>query len=208
MATYATILQPLNGDTVTAPVTVKAGYDTTSNFTLKCWVGTAVESANQQHNGTGVHSTTSPDVAAVAGVNQTVYARDDNNNEFDHQDGVNVTSGTPAVTVEGVTPQMPSGPVVRGKSRRVWTIKGKCDPAGQAANVVCEIYEVNIRTHARRLIGANSEDVTNQAGQRTWTVQVTFQMDMQNNDLEYVARAHAYDANGNPVGLHTQHHAK
>ncbi|HVL16241.1 MAG TPA: hypothetical protein VM529_26955, partial [Gemmata sp.] len=101
----ATILEPLSGDTVAAPVTVQAGYTTAANFNMRCKVGTTQDLTAHMHApASGTH--TSTPILAVTGIH-TVEARDDAASPgampLDSQANVTVTGGTPPVVIGTVT---------------------------------------------------------------------------------------------------------
>ncbi|HVL11834.1 MAG TPA: hypothetical protein VM529_04685 [Gemmata sp.] len=213
----ATIFEPLSNDTVTAPVTVKAGYTTAANFDMRCHVGSTADTMAHPHTPTSGTHTSTPIPASAA--TYTVEARDDAASPgampLDSQPNVTVTGGTPPTTIDTVT--VPPGPlpiVVGGpgaaRVKRTRVISGECDPLlpSPVAYVICRIVEIAIKTRARAVIAAGADTVKAVGAKRKWQVQVEFMMDVTDPELQYVARVTAYDKDDVSLGTQTKYFPK
>ena len=203
MAVSATILRPLQGDTVqTDNVVINVYYSGCNGEMLIDTIAANYHDTATAENGDGlltgtkimgVPTGTQVVATGIANGGGTAIAT-----ELDHQDGVKV-AGPGVPTPVPIMPPIPVNGEERGK-KKLEEVKGDKIPAGStAAYVVCQVIEVQIATPPVRTIVAIGATLAT-AG-NTWKVIFACPVEIKAaKNLQYVARAFVYDNNNTLIG--------
>jgi hypothetical protein len=201
-----TTIAPSNGDTVSSPVTVSCEYSIDADCIITSSVG-----PNGDDGKPVVYSPPEPDIGesdsdpiAVDVSSDTVYAVivDAGDEGYDSSVSVTVTADGGPAPVGGITitiPEMGGGPGAGQKTK--YKVDGEVAPASTAAYVVCQAIEIDLGPPVTRtVVAAGSGNIKAAGNKLTWSVSLEFTPDA---DLQYVARAFAYDMNQNLLGSFT-----
>ena len=187
----ATLLAPLNGDTVCSPVTVSFSYNFSSITDVTCYVGTDHDGGTPLNGGpaTGSGSVTT----GLTGTQQVAIKA--GTTLLDHQDSVNVTTGVAPIGIGGISV------TTAGSATKTFIVNGMCDPniTPDVAFVVCFGVQIDPSTKTRTPIVVGF-DVPAGAN-KTWQISLKIKTVA---GMNYSARAFLFDVELNKLGSFTK----